>query len=116
VRFYSKAAAVRYGPSGVPVNTVYPGYMPPMLNATNAGEHTDKIAMTPLRRIGKPIEVAYGVLFLASHEASFVTGTELVIDGSFIAQCCVGVSQPVLPASLECKSRSEHGLTWSCKT
>jgi NAD(P)-dependent dehydrogenase (short-subunit alcohol dehydrogenase family) len=43
-----------------------PGYMPPMLNATNAGERADKIAMTPLRRIGKPIEVAYGVLFLAS--------------------------------------------------
>lgn len=86
VRVYSKAAAVRYGPSGVRVNTVHPGYMPPMLNATNAGERADKIAMTPLRRIGKPIEVAYGVLFLASDEASFITGTELVIDGGFIAQ------------------------------
>jgi 3alpha(or 20beta)-hydroxysteroid dehydrogenase len=86
VRIYSKAAAVRYGPSGVRVNTVHPGYMPPMLNATNAGERDDKIAMTPLRRIGKPIEVAYGVLFLASDEASFITGTELVIDGGFIAQ------------------------------
>jgi NAD(P)-dependent dehydrogenase (short-subunit alcohol dehydrogenase family) len=42
--------------------------MPPMLNATN-GERADKIATTPLRRIGKPIEVAYGVLFLASDEA-----------------------------------------------
>jgi NAD(P)-dependent dehydrogenase (short-subunit alcohol dehydrogenase family) len=42
--------------------------------------------MPPLRGIGKPIEVAYGVLFLASDEASFVTGTELVIDGGFIAQ------------------------------
>ena len=63
-----------------------PGYMPPMLNATNAGERADKIAMTPMRRIGKPNEVAYGVLFLASDEASFVTGTELVIDGGFIAQ------------------------------
>ena len=62
------------------------GYMAPMLSATNAGERADKIAMTPLRRIGKPIEVAYGVLFLASDEASFITGTELVIDGGFIAQ------------------------------
>ena len=86
VRIYSKAAAVRYGPSGVRVNTVHPGYMPPMLNATNAGERDDKIAATPLRRIGEPIEVAYGVLFLASDEASFVTGAELVIDGGFIAQ------------------------------
>src|SRR6201998_3129346 len=86
VRIYSKAAAVRYGPSGVRVNTVHPGYMPAMLNATNAGERDEKIAATPLRRIGKPIEVAYGVLFLASDEASFITGTELVIDGGFIAQ------------------------------
>jgi NAD(P)-dependent dehydrogenase (short-subunit alcohol dehydrogenase family) len=86
VRIYSKAAAVRYGPSGVRVNTVHPGYMPPMLNATNAGERADKVALTPLGRIGKPIEVAYGVLFLASDEASFVTGAELVIDGGFIAQ------------------------------
>jgi NAD(P)-dependent dehydrogenase (short-subunit alcohol dehydrogenase family) len=62
---------------GVRVNTVHPGYMPPMLNATNAGERDAKIEMTPLRRIGKPIEVAYGVLFLASDEASFVTGAEL---------------------------------------
>ena len=59
--------------------------MPPMLNATNAGERADKIAMTPLRRIGKPIEVAYGVLFLASDEASFVTGAELVVDGGYTA-------------------------------
>jgi 3alpha(or 20beta)-hydroxysteroid dehydrogenase len=86
VRIYSKAAAVRYGPSGVRVNTVHPGYMPPMLNATNAAERADKIALTPLRRIGQPVEVAYGVLFLASDEASFVTGTELVIDGGFTAQ------------------------------
>ena len=86
VRIYTKAAAVRYGPQGVRVNSVHPGYMPPMLNATNAGERADKIALTPLRRLGEPIEVAYGVLFLASDEASFITGTELVIDGGFIAQ------------------------------
>ena len=86
VRIYSKAAAVRYGPMGVRVNTVHPGYMPPMLNATNQNLRAEKIEQTPLRRLGEPIEVAYGVLFLASDEASFVTGTELVIDGGFIAQ------------------------------
>jgi NAD(P)-dependent dehydrogenase (short-subunit alcohol dehydrogenase family) len=69
-------AAVRYGPSGVRVNTVHPGYMLPMLNATNANERADKIAAIPLRRIAEPIEVAYGVLFLAD-DASFITGTEL---------------------------------------
>jgi NAD(P)-dependent dehydrogenase (short-subunit alcohol dehydrogenase family) len=79
-------AVCKLGRNCVRVNTVHPGYMPPMRNATNAGERNDKIAMTPLRRIGKPIEVAYGVLFLASDEASFITGTELVIDGGFIAQ------------------------------
>jgi NAD(P)-dependent dehydrogenase (short-subunit alcohol dehydrogenase family) len=86
VRLYTKAAAAKYGPSGVRVNSVHPGYMPPMLNATNAGIRASKIEATPLRRLGEPIEVAYGVLFLASDEASFVTGTELVIDGGYIAQ------------------------------
>jgi NAD(P)-dependent dehydrogenase (short-subunit alcohol dehydrogenase family) len=86
VRIYTKSAAVRYGPLGVRVNSVHPGYMPPMLNATNANERGEKIAATPLRRLGEPLEVAYGVLFLASDEASFVTGTELVIDGGYIAQ------------------------------
>jgi len=86
VRLYTKAAAAKYGPLGIRVNSVHPGYMPPMLNATNAAGRASKIAATPLRRLGEPIEVAYGVLFLASDEASFVTGTELVIDGGYIAQ------------------------------
>src|SRR6202030_3873103 len=86
VRIYTKSAAVRYGPLSIRVNSVHPGYMPPMLNATNANERADKIALPPLRRLGEPIEVAYGVLFLASDEASFVTGTELVIDSGYIAQ------------------------------
>jgi NAD(P)-dependent dehydrogenase (short-subunit alcohol dehydrogenase family) len=86
VRLLTKAAAVRWGPQGVRVNSVHPGYMPAMLGGTNAGGRAAKIPLTPLRRLGEPIEVAYGVLFLASDEASFVTGTELVIDGGFIAQ------------------------------
>jgi hypothetical protein len=46
---------VRYGPSGVWVNTVYPGYMAPVLNATNAGERADKIALTPWPHGTKPL-------------------------------------------------------------
>jgi NAD(P)-dependent dehydrogenase (short-subunit alcohol dehydrogenase family) len=86
VRIYSKAAALRYGPAGIRVNTVHPGFMPTMLNATNVGERAAKIALTPLRRLGEPIDVAMGVLYLASDESSFVTGTELVIDGGWLAQ------------------------------
>jgi len=86
VRLYTKAAAAKYGPHGIRVNSVHPGYMPPMLNATNAAGRAAKIEQTPLRRLGEPIDVAYGVLFLASDEAGFVTGTELVIDGGYIAQ------------------------------
>ena len=86
VRLLTKSAAVRWGPQGVRVNSVHPGYMPAMLNGTNAGGRAAKIPQTPLRRLGEPIDVAYGVLFLASDEAAFVTGTELVIDGGYIAQ------------------------------
>ena len=73
MRIYHKAAAVRYGPFGARINTVHPGYMPPMLNAISAGERDEKPAVTPVRRIGKPVEVAYGVLFLASEDASFIS-------------------------------------------
>jgi NAD(P)-dependent dehydrogenase (short-subunit alcohol dehydrogenase family) len=86
VRIFTKTAAVRFGPSGVRVNSVHPGYLPPMLNNTNAGGREAKAAVTPLRRLGGVMDVAYGVLYLASDEASFVTGTELVIDGGYIAQ------------------------------
>ncbi len=86
VRHYTKAAACRYGPSGVRVNSVHPGFLPPMRNGSAAGILENKVPLTPLRRIGKPIEVAQGILFLASDEASFVTGAELVIDGGFVAQ------------------------------
>mgnify|MGYP000049333199 FL=1 len=86
VRIFTKSAAVRFGPSGVRVNSVHPGYLPPMLNNTNAGGRASKAAATPLRRLGEVMDVAYGVLYLASDEASFVTGTELVIDGGYIAQ------------------------------
>ncbi|MGH2583928.1 MAG: SDR family NAD(P)-dependent oxidoreductase [Dehalococcoidia bacterium] len=88
VRIFTKAMAVRYGPEGIRVNSVHPGFMPPMRSSRprNAAAMEDLISQTPLRRTGEPTEVAYGVLFLASDEASFITGTELVIDGGFIAR------------------------------
>ena len=88
VRIFTKATAVRYGPDGIRANSIHPGFMPPMKSARQrpTDNRDDLIRLTPLRRTGETIEVAYGVLFLASDEASFVTGTELVIDGGFIAR------------------------------
>jgi NAD(P)-dependent dehydrogenase (short-subunit alcohol dehydrogenase family) len=88
VRIFTKATAVKYGPQGIRANSVHPGFMPPMRSARprDAASLQRLIDWTPLRRVGKPIEVAYAVLFLASDEASFITGTELVVDGGFIAQ------------------------------
>ena len=88
VRILTKALAVKYGPDGIRVNSVHPGYMPPMLTTSmDHGPFRDQqVRATPLRRLGKAIEVAYSVLFLASDEASFITGTELVVDGGFLAR------------------------------
>jgi NAD(P)-dependent dehydrogenase (short-subunit alcohol dehydrogenase family) len=82
VRNLTKAMAVRLAPHGVRVNSVHPGFMTPMVTAKTARPNRDTLA--PMGRTGRPIEVAYGVLFLASDEASYVTGTELVIDGGFL--------------------------------
>ena len=88
VRIFTKATAVRYGPERIRANSVHPGFMPPMRSAGHADQSIREgmADLTPLRRTGEPIEVAYGVLFLASDEASFITGTELVIDGGYIAR------------------------------
>ena len=88
VRLLTKATATRYGPQGVRANSVHPGFMPPMRSGAPSAvdSRQQAIDVTPLRRTGEPIEVAYGVLFLASDEASFITGTELVIDGGYIAR------------------------------
>jgi NAD(P)-dependent dehydrogenase (short-subunit alcohol dehydrogenase family) len=61
--------------------------MPPMRSShPDPATREEQVGLTPLRRLGQPMEVAYGVLFLASDEASFITGTELVIDGGFLAR------------------------------
>jgi NAD(P)-dependent dehydrogenase (short-subunit alcohol dehydrogenase family) len=88
VRLVTKAAAVQHAKAGIRVNSVHPGMMPPMLTSFQAGNPAREAmnSAVPMGREGQPIEVAYAVLFLASDEASYITGTELLVDGGFTAK------------------------------
>jgi NAD(P)-dependent dehydrogenase (short-subunit alcohol dehydrogenase family) len=87
VRHLTKHAAVTYAADNVRVNSIHPGITSTPVIATQAEEVTAKvIAATPLGRMALPVEIAHGVLFLASDESSFMTGAELVIDGGYLAQ------------------------------
>ena len=88
VRIATKAAAVQYAKDGIRVNSVHPGMMPPMKTSKMSADPTWRAKMInpiPMRREGRVEEVAYAVLFLASDEASYITGTELVVDGGLLA-------------------------------
>jgi 3alpha(or 20beta)-hydroxysteroid dehydrogenase len=87
VRNMSKNAAITYVGDGIRVNSVHPGFIATPLTDSQAAElNAAVIGATPMKRAGKPMEIAYGALFLASDESSYVTGTELVIDGGYLAQ------------------------------
>lgn len=87
VRNMSKNAAMTYVGDGIRVNSVHPGFIhTPLTDAQAADLNEAVIAATPMKRGGTPVEVAYGCLFLASDEASYVTGAELAIDGGYLAQ------------------------------
>ena len=95
VRLLSKSAALHCARSGfnVRVNSVHPGYIvTPMvetaMQSSGNAEAMQKYieGLHPLGRLGEPDEIAYGVLYLASDESRFVTGSELVIDGGYTAQ------------------------------
>ncbi len=94
VRLMTKSDALCYAKDKIRVNSIHPGWLwTPMLeevgkNATEGPEEFHKriLSHVPLGHYGDPIDVAYGVLYLASDESRFSTGTELVIDGGFIAQ------------------------------
>jgi 3alpha(or 20beta)-hydroxysteroid dehydrogenase len=87
VRVLTKNAAIAYAQAGIRVNSVHPGIIDtPMVRAQPAAMTEAFVASTPLGRIGRADEVAGACLFLASDDSSFVTGTELVVDGGFLAQ------------------------------
>lgn len=90
IRTFTKSAAVRHAKDQIRVNSVHPGPILTPFTAhrmeIGAPEREDFISKIPIGRIGTAEDVAYGVLYLASDESSFVTGSELVIDGGWIAQ------------------------------
>ena len=84
VRLLTKSTAVQYAAEGIRVNSVHPGPTDTdMLNVffREEGARERRAADTPIPRLGEPDDIAYGVLFLASDESSYMTGAELVIDG-----------------------------------
>jgi 3(or 17)beta-hydroxysteroid dehydrogenase len=90
VRLFTKAAAIEYSKSyhdyNVRVNSVHPGVIETPMTAPlidEAGE--DMLGWLPVGAFGKPDDVAYGVLYLASEESRYLTGSELVIDGGWTA-------------------------------
>lgn len=95
VRLLSKSAALYCARerTSIRVNSVHPGYIvTPMvergINASDNPVETRKAleALHPVGHMGKPVDIAYGVLYLASDESEFATGSELVIDGGYTAQ------------------------------
>jgi NAD(P)-dependent dehydrogenase (short-subunit alcohol dehydrogenase family) len=88
VRTMSKAAAVQFAADGIRVNSVHPGLMPPMRTSklsADPGVRAGFLKSIPMRREGRVEEVAYANLFLASDEASYITGIELPVDGGYLA-------------------------------
>lgn len=95
VRLYTKSVALYCAKNGlgIRVNSIHPGYIWTAMVENYAKASGDLeaakaaiAAMHPIGHIGEPDDIAYGVLYLASDESKFVTGTELVIDGGYTAQ------------------------------
>lgn len=88
VRTLTKSTAVQFGKDGIRANSVHPGLMPPMRTSgatADPGVRAKMLQAVPLRRAGEVDEVANAILFLASDEASYVTGAELYVDGGYLA-------------------------------
>lgn len=82
----TRTLALEYASDNIRVNAVSPGYInTPLVQALADDQKAEFIARQPLGRLGNPREVAQAVLFLASDEASFITGTNLFVDGGYSA-------------------------------
>ena len=83
VRVFTKSAAGRVAVDKIRCNSIHPGPIDTEMIrlATNSPDPESRVGEIPLGRLGQPTDVAYGALYLASDESSFVTGTELIIDG-----------------------------------
>jgi len=88
VRQLTKHAAVTYGRTGIRVNSVHPGVVatPPVLEAQSGDATRTILGGSAMERMAEPIEIARGILFLASDESSYMTGAELVVDGGYLAK------------------------------
>ena len=89
VRLFTKSTAIQHARDNIRCNSVHPGPIDtPMLREAwgDLTRQEERLRRVPLGRIGTTEDIAYGVLFLASDEASFMTGSELVIDGGSTAQ------------------------------
>ncbi|MDO9379638.1 MAG: SDR family oxidoreductase [Nocardioidaceae bacterium] len=87
VRGLTRNGAITYAADGVRVNTVVPGWIAtPLTERQPADKNAEVIGLTPLGFGADPRDIAFGCLYLASDEARYVTGSELVIDGGLLAQ------------------------------
>lgn len=83
----TRTLAVEYAKDNIRVNAVCPGYIEtPLLNQLDEAMKNYLISLHPIGRLGKPEEIAKAVVFLASDDASFVTGSNLLVDGGYTAQ------------------------------
>jgi len=88
VRLMTKSTAVQHARDKIRANSVHPGMMPPMRTSGRTAEPTvreRRLSVVPMRRAGEVDEVAYAILFLASDESSYITGSEIHVDGGAIA-------------------------------
>lgn len=83
----SRSEGIQYAKFGIRVNAVCPGYIQtPMIAGRSEELYEEYRSLQPMNRFGKPEEIAKACLFLASDDASFVTGTTLAVDGGYTAQ------------------------------